>query len=161
VRAWQGLAAASTEGPRPGECCCTAVCRPSLANKQGRQGPALLRHRRRRRCPLLACQPPAASSASCPCQSFCCASQVYLCLASPGQPPQLPSGDPALHGWTDLQDGEAPLTVVAGGAKKGGKSGSSRSSGSSGGMELDDEWVVEHAAMVERLLPGGACPAPP
>lgn len=23
-------------------------------------------------------------------------------------------------------------------------------------MQLDDEWVVEHAAMIERLLPGGA-----
>lgn len=59
-----------------------------------------------------------------------------------------------------LQDGVPPLTVTAasgaaGGAKKGGKGGKGGSVAGGGSLQLDDEWVVEHAAMVERLLPGG------
>ena len=30
-----------------------------------------------------------------------------------------------------------------------------------GGLQLDDEWVVDHAVMLERLLPGGAPGAAP
>lgn len=44
---------------------------------------------------------------------------------------------------------------AAAGGKKGGKGGKASGGSSSGGLQLDDEWVVEHAAMVERLLPGG------
>ena len=47
---------------------------------------------------------------------------------------------------------------AAAASKKGGKGGKS---GPAGGLQLDAEWVVEHAAMVERLLPGGGCPLPP
>ena len=64
------------------------------------------------------------------------------------------------HPPARLQDGVAPLTVTAAGAaggasKKGGKGGKPQAA-AGGGLQLDDEWVVEHAVMLERLLPGGA-----
>ncbi|PRW61426.1 odr-4-like protein [Chlorella sorokiniana] len=56
------------------------------------------------------------------------------------------------------RDGAAPLTVSASAssapAGKKGKAGG-KAGGGGGGLQLDDEWVVEHAAMIERLLPGG------
>lgn len=56
-----------------------------------------------------------------------------------------------------------PVSVTAGssagsaGGKKGGgsKAGKAQPAGGGAGLQLDDEWVVEHAAMVERILPGG------
>ena len=59
----------------------------------------------------------------------------------------------------------APLTVTAagptgGGSKKGGKGGKPQPA-AGGGLQLDDEWVVDHAVMLERLLPGGAPGAAP
>ena len=57
------------------------------------------------------------------------------------------------------QDGEAPIRVKAGGAaaapaKKGG--GAKAKPAAGGGLELDREWIAEHARQVSRLLPGGA-----
>lgn len=37
----------------------------------------------------------------------------------------------------------------------GGKAGKAQAGGGGAGLQLDEEWVVEHAAMVERILPGG------
>ncbi len=60
-----------------------------------------------------------------------------------------------------LQDGAEPISVTAGTAgstgKKGsgGKAGKAQAGGGGAGLQLDEEWVVEHAAMVERILPGG------
>ena len=62
----------------------------------------------------------------------------------------------ACHPLERPQDGVSPLEVTAGGAapKKGGAKGG-KAGGGGGGLSLDEEWVLEHAAMVERLLPGG------
>ena len=55
------------------------------------------------------------------------------------------------------QDGEAPVVLVdAAPAKKAG--GGAKAKAAGGGLELSREWVVEHAAQVSRLLPGGQCP---
>ncbi len=56
-----------------------------------------------------------------------------------------------------MQDGAAPLTVSASASSApAGKKGKAGGKAGGGGLQLDDEWVVEHAAMIERLLPGGA-----
>ena len=56
-----------------------------------------------------------------------------------------------------MQDGAAPLTVSASASSEpAGKKGKAGGKAGGGGLQLDDEWVVEHAAMIERLLPGGA-----
>lgn len=45
-------------------------------------------------------------------------------------------------------------TSGGGAGKKGGKAGKAQTGGGAG-LQLDEDWVVEHAAMVERILPGG------
>lgn len=76
-------------------------------------------------------------------------------------PPALPHGrrsrlPPLTAGPRLLQDSAAPLTVLAPGVSSASKKGGSKGGkAAGGGLQLDNEWVVEHAAMVERLLPGG------
>lgn len=59
-----------------------------------------------------------------------------------------------------LQDGEPPASLQTSGSgsapapkKAGGKGGKAAAGG--GAVELDREWVVEHAVQVASMLPGG------
>lgn len=58
-----------------------------------------------------------------------------------------------------LQDGEPPASLQASASgsapapKKAGKGG--KAAGGGGAVELDREWVVEHAVQVASMLPGG------
>ncbi|KAL4424038.1 hypothetical protein ABPG75_001339 [Micractinium tetrahymenae] len=60
------------------------------------------------------------------------------------------------------RDGVEPVSVTAGSSassagKKGGggKAGKAPAGSGGAGLQLDEDWVLEHAAMLERILPGG------